>query len=333
MKKLHAKSLCCRASVWHFGGHRRQCAGCKRTWRIRKKKRGRKIKREHWAFCLKYFQHEIPSLASLARIRGKSERSVQARLRRSLENYFRNTPWPSLPTRTPLVLIADAMVRSIGRHWYTIYIMAVKRPEDSFATLAPPVLLKGTESIAGWQVAFNTLHPEVLKNVVALVCDGHRGLIYYARRKLWHIQRCHFHLVARIQGRRSRWSKSRHQEEGERIYALVHQVLTTKDETIILSLLTEIEEIGWLNTSPGIRRALAGFVNNYEDFRTYLKFPELNLPRTSNSIESFIGTFNYVCHRARGFSTVHAFLIWLGAFVKYKQRIKCNGFSQPNYGG
>src|SRR5438132_9297316 len=45
MHSWHAKSRCCRAKIYHFGSRRRQCSQCKRTWRIRKKQRGRKPRR------------------------------------------------------------------------------------------------------------------------------------------------------------------------------------------------------------------------------------------------------------------------------------------------
>lgn len=47
MHSWHAKSPCCRAKIHHFGSRRHQCSYCKRTWRIRNKRRGRKPRRAH----------------------------------------------------------------------------------------------------------------------------------------------------------------------------------------------------------------------------------------------------------------------------------------------
>ena len=47
MHSWHAKSPCCRAKIHHFGSRRHQCSYCKRTWRIRNKRRGRKLRRAH----------------------------------------------------------------------------------------------------------------------------------------------------------------------------------------------------------------------------------------------------------------------------------------------
>src|SRR3989339_895570 len=45
MNILHGKSPCCQAKIYKFGGKRKQCSLCKKTWSVRKKKRGRKAKR------------------------------------------------------------------------------------------------------------------------------------------------------------------------------------------------------------------------------------------------------------------------------------------------
>ena len=47
MHSWHAKSPCCRAKIHHFGSRRHQCSYCKRTWRIRNKRRGRKPRRAY----------------------------------------------------------------------------------------------------------------------------------------------------------------------------------------------------------------------------------------------------------------------------------------------
>jgi len=45
MNILQGKSSCCQAKIYKFGGKRKQCSECKKTWKIRQKKRGRKAKR------------------------------------------------------------------------------------------------------------------------------------------------------------------------------------------------------------------------------------------------------------------------------------------------
>ena len=332
MTKLHAKSPCCRGNIYRFGNRRRQCAICKKTWRIRQKKTGRKKNRGKSDLVIRYLQNEMPSLCALARVKDKSERYLQARLNRSLEYFLKHTSWPSLPEEPPLVVIADAMVIYIEKSWHTVYFILLKEIASNQATIFPPYIQKGTETCLGWQNALDRI-PETAVCIKAIICDGHRGLINYAKWSEWLIQRCHFHLIARLQSRRSKWQQSRHKEEGQRIYDLVRHVLETNDEKTIPAFISQIEEISWTNHSPEIRKTLSGFVNHYKDYRTYLYYPELNLPRTSNSAESLIGSVQNLCHRARGFCTISSFTKWISAFVKNKKKIQCNGFFQPSYRG
>lgn len=254
---------------------------------------------------------------------------LYARLNRSLAVFLAKTPWPELPREGELLLIADAMVKRIARQWYTIYVVLVRRADTTEAVIAPPFLRAGTETIDGWAAALDALPASVRNRTKALVSDGHRGLVYYARWKGWVVQRCHFHLLASIQGRRSRWGQSRHREEGERCYRLVKEVLTTPDEIRVLPLLNEIEALAWETTSPQLRKVLFGFATNIRHYRSYLVHPELNLPITSNAVESLIGALHELCHRARGFRTLESFSRWIAALIKERRVIRCNGSNQP----
>ena len=223
------------------------------------------------------------------------------------------------------------MIQYTKTGWYTFYFVLVRPAKGDCAVICEPYVKKGTETYPGWSEALDNLPKETKSSIVALVCDGHSGLVNCARQYGWHIQRCHFHLIARLQSRRSKWRTGRHQEEGKRIYHLVDIVLTTKKEKAILKALTELEEIGWLSTSPELQKYLSGFVRNYDDFRTYLKYPELNLPKTSNAAESFIGCIQKFRQRARGFATFNSLKKWIEALIKYKKIIKCNcSKNQPN---
>lgn len=330
MKNLHAKSSCCGAKTLRFGERRRQCGSCQKTWRIRKKKRGRKRKRETETILIKYLKHEIPSLRGLAESRNKSEDKLNARMIRSRDLFLKHRPWPQLPKGKNLVVIADAMVKYIDKKWITFFFVAVKKTNDNFAYLARPAVMEGSETINSWPKVFEMLPQAVRANIKALVCDGHRGLVNSAKKNDWVLQRCHFHLIARIQGRCSKWKSGRNREEGERLYALVKTALGTKDEKELLRSIALLEEAGWFAKSKELRGVLTGFVNHYEDFRSYLKYPELNLPKTSNAMESFIGSIQELCHRARGFRTSSSLKKWIAAIIKNKKRITCNGFSQPN---
>jgi len=137
------------------------------------------------------------------------------------------------------------------------------------------------------------------------------------------LQRCHFHFIARIQSRRSKWKTGRHQSEGQKIYELASRILTEPDESVLTPLIDELEEYSWTTKSRDLRRCLSGFVNHCQDFRSYLKHPELFLPTTSNSAEAVIGLIENVCRRARGFTSVKTTDEWIVSVLKTRKTIKC----------
>jgi hypothetical protein len=330
MKNLHAKSPCCRGKIYRFGNRRRQCSICKKTWRTRQKKRGRKKKRVTNDFAVRYLNNQVPPSSALASLRNTNERKTQRQLEQSIDYFLKHISWPELPRQGSLVLIADAMVKYIEKSWHTFYFMLIKRANENEALIAKPYTQRGTENAQGWRRAIDSLPKPTRACIKAMVCDGHGGLTSYAFWTKWSIQRCNFHLIARIQSRRSKWKSGRHREEGQLVYDLVNQALTTTDEKVLDDCIMCIEEISWTSKSPGLRKVLSGFVKNHQDFRTYLYMPELNLPRTNNTAESLIGCVQNLNFRAKGFATLTSLTKRIHALIKHKKKIKCNGHFQPN---
>ena len=328
MNKKHEKSVCCRARYVRFGVRRRQCVSCKRTWRVWRKKLGRKRKRGATEFVENFLNREIASLSSLARKRGYSESYVQKKLKRSRDSFILKTAWSPMP-EGGLIAIADAVVELVEKRWRTVHLILVRQISGDSAVILPPFIRNGTETCDGWRQAFEQAPREVLARIQALVCDGHRGLVNEGHWRKWVMQRCHFHLLARIQSRRSRWQIARHKEEAETIFKNIHLVLENDDKKEIAKALNLLEEIGWLSTSPEIRKVLSGFVNNYVEFRSYLIHPKLNLPTTNNTAESLASSIADLKHRMRGFPTMESFTQWIIALLKFKKTLKCRGRNQP----
>lgn len=331
MNTLHTKSPCCRSKTRRFGKRRRQCITCHRTWRIRTKKRGRKAKRESVDLVKRYLNQLTPSLKRLASVRHESYHHLKNRLDRSLKNFLNHTSWPALPQEGQLIAIADAMVRCLAGKWYTYYFILIRGVTDKKALVTPPYLRNGTEVYQGWQETFSRLPQDVRNRIIAMVCDGHRGLVWNVRDYGWHLQRCHFHLIARIQGRRSRWKQSRHRREGKLLYQHTYRIIKTTDKEVIRRSLSVLRKLTSKTTSPHLKSYLKGFLNNYENYQTYLRHPELYLPTTSNAVESLISSVKEMCHRARGFSSTHSLSNWVEALLKHKKSVVCNGNYQPNY--
>ncbi len=53
------KSECCNAKIIRFGGRRRQCVACDKTWSIRPARRGPKPRRKRCFYLDKVFNHGL----------------------------------------------------------------------------------------------------------------------------------------------------------------------------------------------------------------------------------------------------------------------------------
>ena len=228
MKTLHAKSPCCQETIYRFGSRRRQCRACDRTWRIRTKKRGRKLKRSSINLPRQAFA-EYTRMASWARRRRISTAAVSFRLRGAMQHVIRTTRSRPL-SRGPYALLGDGLYFKFKRMDWVMYIMAVKPIKSNRAFFLDPVLLQGKECYERWRVALATIPPETKKCVKAFVSDGFRGSKLIAREHGWIHQRCHFHLLMaliRRHGRRSYRVKGAGVRE--RLLGVVRVLLTTPD--------------------------------------------------------------------------------------------------------
>jgi hypothetical protein len=331
MKTLHAKSPCCQERVIRFGNRRRQCVVCKNTWRIRKKKRGRKQRRITQKFVEQYLDKKVPPLYKLAQNKRYSSRHhLQRKLKKSLVAFLNKSPWPTINSDHQVITVADAMMIKMQKDIYTFYFILLRPVHSNKAVITKPFLEKGKESWIGWHKAFMSLEQAIIEQIWALVSDGHQGLISVAKLNHWLIQRCNFHIIAKIQGRRSRWVRSRNRKEGEKLYGLLNDVLTSKDNKRAARSLKELASMIYKTKSAQLKRYLSGFIRNHEEYRTYLKYPFLNLPRTSNSAEVVIRMVRTLCSRAHGFRTINSLSLWINAIIKHKKFVICNGSHQPN---
>jgi len=250
-------------------------------------------------------------------------------MRKALEAFNQKEKWGDIPSGK-LIAIADAMVQRTNKKVFTPYYILLKNSLSNKAVIVPPILLAGTEDSFGWQTAFNQLPWGVRSRIVALVCDGRTALVYLAQKRGWLVQRCHFHLRARISNYTSSFYLSRHPEVAQKVNGLVTIVLNNKDKEEVDKALGELESYRIALFSTGLRKVISGFVKNYNDYRTYLNHPELNLPTTTNSAESLISAIREVQHRARGFRSINSLETWIVGLLKYRKYQTCNGKYQQN---
>jgi len=321
MKNLHQKLECSHRLWVKFGGRRRKCKSCGQTWRTYPHKRGRDQKRPIQLFE-KYVSGGLPSLFQYAKQKKVSVRTVSFRLEKQRDIFCRKTAWSKIPAG-PLIIIADAFIHQIQHEWFTSYLILIRSIDEDRAVILPPYFASGREGILNWYKALDEVPLEVRKRVKALVSDGHRGTVTYAKSSGWVMQRCTFHLISAMQGRRSRRKYSVHRDEGELIYQLTRSILGETGQTKFYQLLSELEALGWQTKSNQLRRIISGFVKSVDDYRAWLTYPELKLPDTSNSAEATIGIFERFHSRSRGFKSVESLTKWITAILKYRQEIFC----------
>src|SRR4249920_921316 len=242
MHSWHAKSWCCRAKIYHFGSRRRQCSQCKRTWRIRKKRRGRKPQRAHPG-TLKAVLLDGRTLKTLARRYGLTPQGLSWRFRGTLRQFTSRSRDLHLP-KGPLVLVLDGLYfRFRGKDW-VLYVMAVKPCQQNRAVFLDPVLRKGRENMQGWSHAFTTIPPSVHRRIRASVSDEISGIIKLGTTQGWIVQLCHFHLISRLQncrGRRNRRLEGRPLREA--LYQHVRQALELPDGPRLQTVLKKLRHL------------------------------------------------------------------------------------------
>lgn len=328
---IHVKSPCCRARVNRFGSRRRQCTVCKKTWRIRSKKRGRKPIRVHPKIEKIAFSSS-ESLRHQAKRLNKGRELVRRRHSQAMVKLIKKLPFPQAPLG-PLIAIVDGWIQFFDKTPYTLYLILLRSTHSTRATLTQPVILAGHEDINGWKKAFSLLDPTIFKRIRAVISDGVTGFNGYAREHNWAFQRCHIHLIRTLYpllGKRN--STTKHKKLREKMYQHVLDILKTPNHKKAEQLVSQLSKMANYPYCPkwfGFRTR--GFLKQYQDFRSYLKHPELNLPKTTNSAESVFRLLSDTLRQTRGFRNLQAMEKWVMLQFKIIKSIKCNGFNyQPN---
>lgn len=277
---------------------------------------------------IRYLNKQLPPLRVLTQQRNCGKSVLQTRLQRSLKIYVQKNQerWKRvLPRSGGLVAVADAIWYRVAGQKYTIYVILLRPADSTHAIICPPLILPGHEDSWGWQQAFDNLPSKFKTRILALICDGGTGLVLAARSRGWIIQRCHFHLLAAVQNYLTTGSRSTRRAYALHVLKTVQRLLKTNKHKKLLPLLAELTEIRSRSASRGLRRVLGGLVQKYSDYHTYLKYPQLNLPATSNSAESFIQCIRDLMYRCRGFRSLATLKCWLTASSIIKKTIQCNG--------
>lgn len=328
MTSQHLKSPCCRTHTIRFGGRRRQCTRCKRTWRVRPQRRGQKARRCGQTLLRRTIVVRW-SLRSQTKHSQYSYDILRYRFRRSLHQCTHQPRTYTLPQRGRLILLVDGVwFHFDGKEW-VLYLMALRPVSTRTAEFLDPVLLPGKESSRQWRRVLRTIPCVMKQRICALVSDGFLGSTDIASARGWVFQRCHFHLLLQLQirlGRRKNIFVGR--EIREEIYQSIREALETHQKNIP-QLFRQLKHCAESPECPQrIRMMVRSFQRDIVHFRAYRQHPALHLPITTNSVESMV---NIIRQSLPPLRTPESLQRWATALIRLRSHITCNGHCyQPN---
>jgi len=319
MKLLHEKSKCCGAKIIRFGGKRRQCTVCKKTWRVHPSKRGRKPSRKQYGYLKKVFNNNF-RVKQLAMYSKLSEDAIYKR-------FAKNLDWVVSQERivrvrgAKLILVIDAEWQYFKKELWTLYFLAIKSTTSQTVTVLDPVLRKGKENAMTWKEIFSGLPSSIKKRVIALVSDGIRGIETIAENNNWIIQRCHFHLLSILQKMRGKRATTQGRLIREEIFNLVKIVLSETSHRRLNIFCRRLAVLAKEDGCPRrMRMVTRDFLRRLPEFRSYLDYSDLNLPTTVNVMESIN---SFVRERGKTTRTPEAWHKWAIACARLKSKFTC----------
>jgi len=325
MKTLHAKSPCCGAKIYRFGSRRRQCSHCKHTWRIRRKKRGRKP----WRASPRFLQAVLlqrRTLKSLAPRTGLTPQALSHRFRQAVHQFVSRPRALRVPAG-PLVLLIDGLYFRFNRRPWVLYLMGLKPCHQNRAIFLDPLLFPGREEVSRWSEAINTVPVRLHKRIRALVSDQIRGITSLAVHKGWVLQLCHFHLISQLQGNRGRRKrKVAGRNMRELCYQLARQALELPDGPKLQRVLERLKKVARQPGGPArVRMVVREFLRRTDQFRAYRKYPHLDLPTTTGTVEAMGRIVRDLMRQTRSIRSPQALQMWATALIRLRPKVMCNG--------
>lgn len=282
---------------------------------------------------LKRILHKDTTATAIAGHQHRTVPTIQKYARHAVTAFLRTSASSVVPSGK-LILVVDGLwtyFHKKGR--YTLYLMTVRNVNDTIAYFLDPALLPGRESIDGWRMAMAEIPDDIRQRICAMVSDGLRGLRIIAVENGWIPQRCHFHLLAWFQRKHGQYfQRGKNKWMRDAVLAYVQVMLETQDQKKLRDFQKELEII---IRHPDCPRYLAGrireFLRTIDDFRAYLRYPQFNLPTTSNTVETMIRLLRDLIGRIRGTRTPEAFLKWTTAYIRSRKTIMCNGKNSTKF--
>jgi hypothetical protein len=213
-----------------------------------------------------------------------------------------------------------------GKDW-VLYVMAVKPCHQNRAVFLDPVLQPGRENLRGWSQAITTIPDCIHRRIRASVSDEISGIIRLGTSQGWIVQLCHFHLISRLQacrGRRNRRLEGRPLREA--LYQHVRQALELPDGPRLQTVLKKLRYLVRQATGLRVMRMMVReFLRRIDHFRAYRKYPKLNLPTTTGSVEAMNRRVRDLMRQTRSIKSPQALHLWATALIRTRPMVMCNG--------
>lgn len=325
MKLLHKKSECCGAKIVRFGGKRRRCDSCHRTWSERPAKRGPKPRRKQCGYLKKVFEHgfSVKQLSYNSRI---SKDAIYKIFANNLERVAQEKRIVRI-SGSILILVIDAQwqyfktVKGKKKVLWTLYFISIKSIDSQKVTILDPVLKQGKENATTWRQTMDELPEGIKKRLIAVVSDGLRGIESIAEDNDWILQRCHFHLLSALQKRRGKRASTPGRKVRQEIYNTVKLALVDDSERRLNIMCKRLAYLAKQPECPvAMRMIVREFLRHFNDYRAYLEHPELNLPTTVNVMES---NNSFVRNKTRKVNTPETWHRWALACARIKSKFTC----------
>jgi len=330
MATLHQVSACCQAPIRRYGGRRRQCISCKRTWRLSKHKRGRNPKRCASALLRRILLKGQTVENQVSHYPHLTVHALHKRVQRLIRLFLKRPSAVSPPLQDRYILIADGIWHTFqGKKW-VLFLFLLKPRSLDYAYLLDPLILPGKESYENWTTALQrALSQELQSRVIAFVSDDFRASRRIADEHGWVHQLCHFHLIAALQSRRGRWKqKIPSVSLREEIYQNIRYLLETTEEKEINPRIIRLQEIAADPDCPGKLRGMAReFLHTLPRYRNYLTYPAYNIPKTTNAVESW---GKIIRRSTKQLKTPSAVEDWATVIARLRRTMICNGTHKKN---
>jgi hypothetical protein len=328
MNSKHAKSPCCGARVRRFGPRRRQCVQCRRTWTVRPKKRGRPSHRTPVSVLRRVLVDGFTLTQLFSKRPGVALPAYRYRFRQALHGFVAR-PSPQVIPSGPLVLLADGLWFEFdGRPW-VLYLTALKPCCGNDATFLDPLLLPGREGASRWQQALEAIPSGATRRIQAMVVDNLPGMQKLAYQRQWVLQLCHFHLLLKLQAqRRGMRYTLRGGSVREEIHQLIRRILELPEGNRLSGVLKQLTRLSHGDCGTvRIQTTVREFLKGLPFYRSYLKHPHLELPTTTNSVESMCRLLRELFRSSRAGSNPASVLLWATALIRMRPNVTCNGHS------